>query len=50
VFFLAYGLHWAYDDILNLETSERRAYVRLLAEQIERENRAVEQASRRART
>jgi hypothetical protein len=49
VFFLAYHLHWSHGDILSLEWAERRAYLRLLVDQIERENKAVKEASRKAR-
>ncbi len=38
IFFLAYHLHWSWSDIMDLDTAERRAYVQLLIEQIEREN------------
>ncbi len=38
IFFLAYHLHWSWSEIMNLDTAERRAYVQLLVEQIEREN------------
>ncbi|WP_373692119.1 DUF6760 family protein [Corallococcus sp. AS-1-6] len=48
VFFLAYHLHWSWAEIMNLESDERRAFVQLLIDQIERENAQLE-ASRRAR-
>jgi hypothetical protein len=38
VFFLAYHLHWPWSEIMNLDIGERRAFVQLLIEQIEREN------------
>jgi hypothetical protein len=41
VFFLAYHLHWSWDDLMNLEIEERRAFVNLLVEQIERENAQI---------
>lgn len=44
MFFLAYHLHWAWSELMGLETPERREYVRLLVEQIERENAQVAQA------
>jgi hypothetical protein len=47
IFFLAYHLHWPHDQIMELSTEERKAYVRLLIEQIERENAALESSSRR---
>jgi hypothetical protein len=46
VFFLAYHLHWSWTELMELDSSERRAYVRLLVEQVERENAQIE-ASRR---
>ncbi|HXQ45450.1 MAG TPA: hypothetical protein VN806_02475 [Caulobacteraceae bacterium] len=42
-FYLAYHLHWSRDDILALETPERRDYVRMLAARIEADNAAAEQ-------
>jgi hypothetical protein len=44
VFFLAYHLHWSWSELMDLESPERRAYVRLLVEQIERENAQISQA------
>jgi hypothetical protein len=38
MFFLAYHLHWSWSELMALESQERRAFVRLLVEQIEREN------------
>lgn len=46
VFILAYHLHWSYAEIMSLDFAERRAYLELLVERIERENRTVKQASR----
>jgi hypothetical protein len=46
VFFLAYHLHWSHGEIMGLDTAERRTFVRLLIEQIERENAEIE-ASRK---
>jgi hypothetical protein len=37
VFSLAYYLHWSREEILNLPIPERRRYLQLLAEQLERE-------------
>lgn len=44
VFFLGYHLHWSHAELMDLEAGERRAYVRLLVEQIERENARIEAA------
>ncbi|HUO71290.1 MAG TPA: hypothetical protein VMU39_10975 [Solirubrobacteraceae bacterium] len=46
MFFLAYHLHWSWSELMDLESSERRAFVRLLVEQIERENAQIEEARR----
>jgi hypothetical protein len=46
VFFLAYHLHWGADEVKALPTGERWAYVRLLSEQLESEQRAMEEARR----
>lgn len=40
---MAYHLHWSRDDILSLESPERRDYVRMLAARIEADNAAAEQ-------
>jgi hypothetical protein len=34
-------LHWSHPDILDLASLERRAFVKLLADQIERENAQI---------
>jgi hypothetical protein len=47
VFFLAYHLHWSWSELMDLEINERRAYVQLLVEQIERENAQIESSRRR---
>lgn len=47
VFYLGYHLHWAHGDILDLETVERRHFVRMLSEEIDRQNAALEDARRR---
>ena len=47
VFFLAYHLHWGHGEVLDLPTDERWAYVRLLSEQLQKEQEAVERAKRR---
>ncbi|MEM7305804.1 MAG: DUF6760 family protein [Planctomycetota bacterium] len=44
VFFLSYHLHWSWTEIMGLESSERREFVKLLAKQIERENAQVQAA------
>ncbi|HEX8573150.1 MAG TPA: DUF6760 family protein [Allosphingosinicella sp.] len=44
VFFLAYHLHWSWSEIMDLDCSERRTFVKLLAEQIERENAQIKAA------
>jgi hypothetical protein len=46
VFFLAYHLHWSWNELMDMDSSERRTYARLLAEQIERENARIEEARR----
>ena len=46
VFFLAYHLHWSQPDVMDLPTDERRAYVRLLADQLESEQAALRTAHR----
>lgn len=48
VFYLSYHLHWSHAEIVGLEVSERRAFVALLSEEIDRNNRAYEDV-RRAR-
>lgn len=47
IFFLAYHLHWSWEEIMGLEIEERRAYVQLLIEQIERENAQIEASRKR---
>ena len=46
VFYLAYHLHWSWESVMGLDVLERRAYIRLLAEQIQRENDEIEQLRR----
>jgi hypothetical protein len=46
VFYLAYHLHWGHEEIMDLSTDDRWAYVRLLNEQMEREQEEIEAASR----
>lgn len=47
MFYLAYHLHWSSNDILALDLGERRAYVRMLAQRVEAENRALESVGQR---
>ena len=50
VFALGYHLSWSHTEIMGLDIAERRAYLRLLSEQIERENQVMQRAaSSRAR-
>ena len=42
IFNLAYYLHWSREDILNLPIPERRRYLQLLFEQLQREQPAPE--------
>ena len=44
MFFLAYHLHWSWTELVNMDSDERRVYVQLLVEQIERENAAIAQS------
>ncbi len=46
-FFLAYHLHWSWTEIMGLPSGERRDFVRLLSEQIERENAQIKSARNR---
>jgi hypothetical protein len=47
VFYLAYHLHWSWTDILALDLGERRDYVRMLAQRIDAENRALDAVGQR---
>ncbi len=47
VFYLAYHLHWSRTEIADLDVSERRAFVRMLAERIESENEMIDELNRR---
>jgi hypothetical protein len=47
IFFLAYHLHWSWSELMDMDTDERRAYVALLVEQIERENAQIEASRKR---
>jgi len=44
IFFLAYHLHWPWSEIMEMDSSERRNFVKLLADQIERENAQIKSA------
>jgi hypothetical protein len=46
IFFLAYHLHWSWDELMEMDIEERQAYCRLLIEQIERENEQIKAARR----
>ena len=45
VFALGYHLSWSHTEIMDLDIVERREYLRLLSEQIERENQAMHRAA-----
>lgn len=47
MFFLAYHLHWSHSELMALEIPERQTFVKLLVEQIERENAAIESSRNR---
>lgn len=47
VFFLGYHLHWSWSELMDMEAGERRAYVGLLVDQIERENARIDAARER---
>jgi hypothetical protein len=47
VFALAYHLKWSPAEILGLPIADRRAYLELLAEQLEAERRAVAEGAER---
>ena len=47
IFFLAYHLHWSWEELIGLDVAERRAFVQLLVDQIERENDRLAEAQRR---
>lgn len=44
MFFLAYHLHWGHSEAVELPIGERWAYIRLLSEQLEREQASVQEA------
>jgi hypothetical protein len=46
VFYLSYHLHWSHTEIVGLDVAERRAFVGLLSEEIERQNRTYEDVRR----
>ena len=45
VFALGYHLSWSHTEIMDLDVAERHEYLRLLSEQIERENQAMQRAA-----
>lgn len=45
VFALAYHLKWSWRDVLDLPITERREYLRLLADQLESERAAAGQGA-----
>jgi hypothetical protein len=47
IFFLAYHLHWSWTELMDLDVEERLAYIKLLIEQIERENAQLDAARKR---
>ena len=47
VFHLSYRLHWTYSEVMDLDTAERREYVRMLADLLEREADALKTDGRR---
>ena len=44
MFYVAYHLHWPPSETLSLATPERWAYIRLLTEQLEREQASIDEA------
>jgi hypothetical protein len=46
VFYLSYHLHWSHAEIVGLDVVERRAFMQLLGEEIDRQNRAYEDVRR----
>lgn len=40
-FLLAYHLHWSPDTVLDLPSGDRRGFIRLLQEQLDRERQAA---------
>ncbi len=50
VFYLAYYLHWSNSEILALDLGERRTFVRMLAQRIEEENRAMDALAEQLRS
>lgn len=44
IFHLGYRLHWGHDELMALAIDDRRAYVRLLIEALERETEAMREA------
>lgn len=46
VFFLAYHLHWAHEEIMNLDLLQRRTYLRMLSDAIEQQNAEMRRTTR----
>ena len=44
IFYLSYHLHWSYSEAMGLDIEERREYVRMLVDSVERENQAIARA------
>jgi hypothetical protein len=49
IFYLAYHLHWSRTEISALDIGERHEFVRLLAERIEADNKALDDLGDRLR-
>jgi len=49
VFYLAFHLHWPWSEIMALTVDERRAFVGMLADRIEEDNRTWEDLNNRLR-
>jgi hypothetical protein len=41
-------LHWGYNEVMSLDTTERRRFVQLLSETLERQNEEMSRARHRA--
>jgi hypothetical protein len=44
IFYLAYHLHWPYESILAMESDERQSFIKLLSDEIQRQNQEIEDA------
>lgn len=49
VFHLAYHLHWGWAELMDLAMDERRGYLQLLSDQLERERKAMKSAGKGGR-